>query len=158
MRVDGMRVQPLNLNLFDLRQGFWGLALENLFQPAFADSIQDQAVLLAENLLFLLVGKVGTLGLLRVWSGALADAASLHEHLRLQQQVGFAGLALNVIDRAVVLDVGIEAKNHAGELSVSSKRLAGAIITEVRGSYLRFRESGRAVTATWRSPRPANVF
>jgi hypothetical protein len=38
-----------------------------------------------------------------------------------------------VVNSVVVLDVGIEAEDHAGELSVSSKKLAGAMITEVLG-------------------------
>jgi hypothetical protein len=50
----------------------------------------------------------------------------------LQQEVALACLALHVIDGVFVLDIGIEAKDHAVAISVSSKMGLGAMITEVR--------------------------
>ena len=70
-------------------------------------------MLIPQNRLFFLVGKVWALRLFGVGGGAFADAASAHEHLRLQQEVALSGLALHVIHGVFVLDVGIEAKDHA---------------------------------------------
>ena len=49
----------------------------------------------------------------------LADTAPPHKDLRLQQHVTLTRFALHVIDGIFVLDVGIEAKNHAWDIANS---------------------------------------
>src|SRR5690242_6693057 len=88
-------------------------------------------MLFSQDLFFLLVGKVGALGLICVWRCALTDAAPADKDLGLEQQVCFARFTLHVVDGVLVLDVGVEAKNHALWISVSSKSYASAMITEV---------------------------
>src|SRR5205807_2014329 len=105
------------------------------------DGVEHQAVLLAQDLFLLLVGEAGALRLLPVGSGTLANAPSADEDLGLEKQIGFAGLALHVIDRVFVLNVGIEAKDHGRESVVafelvSSKMAAGAMITDVRSGSI----------------------
>jgi hypothetical protein len=43
----------------------------------------------------------------------LTDTPPFHEDLGLQQGLALAGFALHVIDNVIVLDIGIEAKNHS---------------------------------------------
>ena len=86
--------------------------VQNVVQLPFPDRIQNQAVLLAELLLFLRIaeldfGRFGSIG-----RGSLADAASAHKNLCLEQQIAFTRLALHVINRVHVLHIGIEAENH----------------------------------------------
>ena len=62
--------------------------------PSFGKPIvEHQAVLLAQDLLFFLVGEVRALRLVGVGSGALANAAAAHEDLGLQQHLALAGPA-----------------------------------------------------------------
>jgi len=69
-------------------------------------------MLLAQDVLFLLVGETGFGGFVRIGGSPLADAASANKDLSLQEQFVFTRFALHVVNRAFVLDVGIEAKNH----------------------------------------------
>jgi hypothetical protein len=69
-------------------------------------------MLVAQDLLFLLVGEAGLGSFVGVGNGALADTSSADEDLRLQKQFVLPRFALDVVDRVLVLDVGIEAKNH----------------------------------------------
>ena len=72
------------------------------------DRVEDQAVLVAQAVLFLLVGK--TAGqLVSVGGRPFADAAAADEHLGLQQKLAFAGLALHVVDGVALHDVGVKA-------------------------------------------------
>ena len=107
------RVQPLDVEFLLRSQGLGSLALvEDLLQVAVTDGVEHQAVLLAQDLLLALIGETCARSLLSIRSRAFANAASAHEDLGLQQHLAFARLALHVIDGVVVLDVGIEAKNH----------------------------------------------
>src|SRR5215475_4374938 len=110
----GVRVQPLDVEFLLGGQALVRLAVvEYLFQLPVPDGVKDEAVLIAQNSFFLLIGEIRALGLISVWRRPLADTAALHEDLGLQQQVGFPRLTLYVIDGVFVLDVGIEAKDHA---------------------------------------------
>ena len=77
-----------------------------------ADSVEHQAVLVAQAVLFLLVGKAAG-QLVSVGRGPLADAAAADEHLGLQQKLALAGLALHVVDGVALLDIRVKAENHA---------------------------------------------
>src|SRR5207302_1744601 len=111
--VDGLRVQQLNIQLLDRRQGLRSIsAVKHLFQATIANCVENQPMLLAQDLFFLLVGEVRALRLVGVRGGAFADAASANKDLCLQKQVGFTGLALDVVNRVLVLNVSIKAKDH----------------------------------------------
>lgn len=109
--VDGLGIQPLHLELFDGRERFRFLAVENTIELAFADRVQHVPVLFAEQLLLLLVG-LSLAGRGGVGNRLLADAASTDKNLGLQQQLALSSFALHMVNRVRVLDVGIKAKNH----------------------------------------------
>jgi hypothetical protein len=77
-----------------------------------ANGIEHQAVLIAQDLLLLVVGKASFRHLLCVRGGSFPHAAAAHENLSLQQQLTFTGFTLHVEDRVIVLYVGIETENH----------------------------------------------
>src|SRR6185369_13158180 len=106
-------VQPLHVELFDRSQRLGRVALvEDVIQMAVTDRVEDQAMLVAQAVLFLLVGKTSR-QLVSVGSRALADAATANEHLGLQQKLALAGLALHVVDGVALLNVGVKAEDHA---------------------------------------------
>ena len=69
-------------------------------------------MLFPQLLLFLRVPELRFSGFGGIGSRFLANAAAAHENLGLQKEFPFTRLALHVIDRVAVLDVGIEAENH----------------------------------------------
>jgi hypothetical protein len=83
-----------------------------MVELSLANRIQDHAVLFAQGLLQLGLGKSWLGELLGVGNGPLADATTLDEHLGLQKLLALTSFALHVVDGFAVLDVGIEAKNH----------------------------------------------
>ena len=86
--------------------------VQHALQLPFPDRIQHQSVLLAQFVLFLGVSESAFSGFAGVRFGPFSNTAAANEHLRLQQKLPFAGFTLHVIDGVVMLDVGIEAKNH----------------------------------------------
>jgi len=88
------------------------LVLAILLQSPFADGFQYKAMLLPKDVLFPLVCEVRALRLVGVRGGTLPDAASANEDLGLKKKIAFASLALHVVDRVVVFDIRVEAKNH----------------------------------------------
>ena len=112
--VHRLRVEPLDFQFFYSRQIFRLGLIKNIVELAFADRVQNQPMLLAEQLLFLNIFE-WTFGRFRsVGGGFLADAAAADEDLRLQEQIALARLALHVVDRVHMLHIGIEAENHKG--------------------------------------------
>ena len=112
--MDGIRVQPLDIEFLDGGERLRRIAVvKHLIEPALANGFEDQTMLLAQNLFLLLISEIWALGLVGVRGGTFADAAAADEDLSLQQQVRLAGLALHVVNRVLVLDVRIEAKDHA---------------------------------------------
>src|SRR5438067_1899856 len=117
-----MRVQPVNFKFLDRRQRFRRVTLvKNLLETTFANRIQHQPMLLPQNLFLLLVGEMRAVRLFAIRGCAFADTASFYEDLCLQQEIRFSRLALHVVNRVLVLNVGIEAKNHAVNISVVEK-------------------------------------
>src|SRR5208337_3691518 len=49
-----------------------------------------------------------------IGNGAFANAAAANEDLGLEELFAFAGFALHVIDRVLVANVGVKAKDHLG--------------------------------------------
>ena len=86
--------------------------VQNAIQLPFPDRVQYLAMLLAQLLLPLRVSDLWLPCRGRVGNSLLADTASTHEDLRLQQQITLARLALHVVDSVTVFYVGIEAENH----------------------------------------------
>src|SRR4029077_2992627 len=120
--MDGTGIQPLHIQFFDGGKGFRGVALvEDLFELAIADGVENQAVLITQDLFLLLIAKTAPGHLVGVGSGALADAAPAHEDLGLQEQLSLTGFALHVIDGITVLYIGIEAENHPLLMMASSR-------------------------------------
>jgi hypothetical protein len=110
--VNGRGVLPLDVQLFDGGQGFGFGAVEDVIQLAFANGFEDEAMLVAQLLLFLSVTKAGFQGGVGVGNCLLADTSAAHEDLGLEQFFALAGFALHVVDGVAVFDVGIEAENH----------------------------------------------
>lgn len=97
-----------------------------------ARGVDDEAVLLLEQHLHVLLGESGKVELLGIGGGAFADAAPLNEDLRLEESVMDPGLTLDVIDGVAVLDVSVEAENQrdrggAGRSSVEFSQSSIAI-------------------------------
>ena len=86
--------------------------IKNVVQLSFANGFEDEAMLVAQMLLFLGVAEIGLLRGSSIRNGFLADTPSTHEDLRLQQFLALARFALHVVDGVAVFDVGIEAENH----------------------------------------------
>jgi len=105
-------VFPLDIEVFDSGQGFGFSAVEDVFQLAFANGFEHEAMLVAELLLFLGIAEAGLSGGVGVRYGPLADAPTAHEHLSLEQFFALARLALHVVDGVAVFYVGVKAKNH----------------------------------------------
>src|ERR1700726_2401231 len=78
-------------------------------------------MLVAKDLLLLLVAEVPLGKAFRIRGRPLADAASSHEHLRLQDKLVFASLTLHVIHSVALLHIRIEAKNHAKSIQYASE-------------------------------------
>ena len=105
------------------RAGYRSAAyLEDFFEPVLADGVDNLLVLGLEQLVHLLVGEAGLADAIGIGNGLLADAAALDEDLGLQQLVVAAGLALHVVDRVLVANVGVEAEDH---WAVASGQLPG---------------------------------
>ena len=69
------------------------------------------------------------------WTGhcSFSNAAPFDEYLRLQQALAFAGFALHVVDRVLLLDVGIKAKDHEGlDFRVRQKQIPELNLSENR--------------------------
>jgi hypothetical protein len=90
---------------------------------AIADRIEHQAVLVAQAVLLLLVGKAPG-QLVPIRARPFSDAATTDKHLSLQEQLAFAGLALHVIDGVTLLDIRVKAENHAFSFNRLEKRLS----------------------------------
>ena len=105
-------VLPLDVKLFNAGQGFGFRTVEDVIQLPFPDGFEDEAVLVAQLLLFLGIPKTGFERGGRVGDRFLADAPSAHEDLSLKQFFALARFALHVVDGVAVFDVGIEAKDH----------------------------------------------
>ena len=114
--------QPLNIEFLDRSQRLRRLPfVEYLLKLSIANGIEDNPVLLAQNFFLFLIGEAWALGLFCIRGCAFTDTASADENLCLQEHVGLAGLALHVVNRVLVLDVGIKAKDHIGVISVIQK-------------------------------------
>ena len=98
-------------------------AAEELLQTAGANRLDDAFVLGLEQVVHALVREARLGELIGIRGGMLTDAAAADEDLRLQKLVVSAGFALHVVHRALVLDIGIESKNHLFK-SLRSKPLA----------------------------------
>src|SRR5581483_8392448 len=98
---------------------------------AIADCIENQPVLVTQYLLLLLVGD-SLRTRFSIGGRAFTNAAATHEDLRLQQQFALTRFALHVVDRVLVLDVSIEAENHALVWFQCPRK---RIITHDYGSY-----------------------
>src|SRR5207249_778573 len=86
--------------------------IEDFIQLAFTNGIQHQAVLVTQDLLFLLIAKTAAGCFIRIRSCPLSHTAPADEHLGLQEQLVLSRLALHVVHGVVMLDIGIEAKDH----------------------------------------------
>jgi hypothetical protein len=69
-------------------------------------------VLVSQLLFFLRISKAGVGRGIRVGNSLFADTPAAHEYLSLEQSLALARFTLHVIDRIVVLYIGIEAENH----------------------------------------------
>lgn len=78
-------------------------------------------MLISQDLLFLLVVESNFRGPPGVGLCAFPDATAAHKNLSLQQEFAFASLTLHVIDRVLVLYVGIKTKNHLIMFDACSK-------------------------------------
>ncbi len=68
--------------------------IEDVFEFAFANGFEHEAVLVAQLLLFLRIAESGLHGGSGVGDGALADAAAAHENLRLQKNFSLSRASL----------------------------------------------------------------
>ena len=115
----------MDVKLFDGGQGFGLSAIQDVIQLPFPDGFEDEAMLIAQLLLFLGVAKAGFRGRGGVRDGFLPDTPAAHEDLGLQQLFALAGFTLDVIDGVAVFDVGIEAENHKNLIGRLCDRVIG---------------------------------
>ena len=112
--MNGVGVDPLQVQLFYCRQGFLRVfAVEDIFDSAFANGVEYQAMLISKDLLFLLIGEIALGDLFRIRSRSFADTAPADEHLGLQNQLVFASFALHVVHRIALFYIRVKAKDHA---------------------------------------------
>lgn len=112
--VHRIGIEPMHVQFLNGGQTFCRVPfIEGSVQTAITDRIEDQAMLIPKNLLFLLVGEPSRSPLVCIRCGALAYAASSYKDLGLQEQLIFACFALHVINSVAMLHIGIEAKDHA---------------------------------------------
>src|SRR5277367_4101624 len=98
--MHGAGVKPMNIKFFNSGESLGRDAfVENALHAAVADGVEDKPMLVAQDLLFLLVGEAGLGGFVGIGNGALANAASANEDLRLQQQLVLPSFALDVVNR-----------------------------------------------------------
>src|ERR1051326_8688585 len=122
--MDRLGVEPLHVQFFDRGERLWSFSLvEDIIDVPIADRVEHHAVLVAQNLFLLLVGESGLSSLVGIGSRALADAASAHEDLRLQEKFVLTRLTLHVKNRILMLDIGIEPKDHVISLTCSRVKL-----------------------------------
>src|SRR5271167_4020896 len=92
------------------------LLIENRIELAVANRVKHQAMLIAQDLFLLLVGKAAAGGLFGIGSSPLANTTATNEHLGLEKKLAFASLALYVEDRIIVFNVRVETENHTTPL------------------------------------------
>ena len=110
----GVRIKPLDFQLFDSGEGFRLGMVKYMIELSLADRVEHKPVLFPKLLLFLGVAELNFRCLVGVRGRPFANAAAAHKHLRLQQELTFAGFTLYVVDSVAVLNIGIETKNHSG--------------------------------------------
>ena len=69
-------------------------------------------MLFPQQVLFLFIGKGSLVGPVGIGRRPLTNAASPNKDLRLKYEVTLAGFALDVINRVLMLNIGIETENH----------------------------------------------
>src|SRR5437588_11490193 len=128
-------IYPLQIEFFNTGQRLRRVALvENAFQLAIPNRIQDHAVLVAKHLFLLLIVESALRQSLRIRSSAFADAPPPHEYLCLQDLLAFARFTLHVINRAFVFYVRIETENH--EYSIQQRRKSRQSSAQAIGASL----------------------
>src|SRR3954468_17457355 len=78
-------------------------------------------MLVLEEIVHLLFGKIGTGDLVSVRGGRLAETAPSDEHHALKSVCVRVGLTLYVIDRIPVFHIGIEAEDHLARCNLDEK-------------------------------------
>src|SRR4029077_3273213 len=92
-----------------------------VLDPALANGIEDEPVLVAQDLFFLLIGEIAFGDLLGVGSRSFADTTAAHEDLGLQNQLIFPSLALHVVDRVALFYICVKAENHAVSIPLEKR-------------------------------------
>jgi hypothetical protein len=125
-------ILPLHIKLFDAGQSLAFRFIQNALQLTIFNRFQNQSMLIAQELLFLMIAKTSLGGGGRVGNGFLAYTSSPDEDLGLKQFFTLARFALHVIDGVNVLYVGVESKNHEDDEMLSfriNKLIAGSLDT-----------------------------
>src|ERR1039458_2880085 len=102
----------MHVQLLDGCQTLRRLSVQNALQLPIPDSVEHQAMLIAQYLFLLLIAKAALGGCVRVGSGPFPNTPPANKDLCLQQTLALAGFALHMVNRVRMLYVRVEAKNH----------------------------------------------